>query len=178
MKSPNKFDLRSWFGQHYHNLVGIADTPSAIATGFAVGVFFGFTPLLGLKTLLSIVAAWVLRSSKIAAVIGVTLHDVILPFLPLLLRFEFQLGYWLLSNPHQLPPRFHISGIQPREFLQWTTFLTVGGPLLIGSMIIGIPGAIAAYWIAKGLVIEYQKLRAHREQRRHSTDGPEQTPVP
>ncbi|MHB8519401.1 MAG: DUF2062 domain-containing protein [Limisphaerales bacterium] len=171
MKLLNKqIAVRAWFRQHYHNLMVISDTPNAIAVGFAVGVFFGFTPLLGLKTLLSIFSAWVLRSSKIAAVIGVTLHDLILPFMPLLLRLEFQIGYWLLSNPHQFPPRFHLSGVPPREFLQWTTFLTVGGPLLIGSMIIGIPAAFLAYWIAKGLVIEYRKLCAYRAQREHRED--------
>jgi uncharacterized protein len=159
------FNLRAWLRTHYHNLMRISDTPNAIAAGFAIGVFFGFTPLLGLKTLLSILAAWMLRSSKLAAVIGVTLHDMILPFLPLLLRLEFQIGYWALRHPHRLPPHFRITGIQPREFFQWTTFLTVGEPLLIGSIIIGIPGSFVAYWVAKGLVIEYRRLRAHRAHR-------------
>jgi uncharacterized protein (DUF2062 family) len=166
MKLLNKeIHLRSWFRQHYHLLMKIEDTLIAIGVGFAVGVFFGFTPLFGLKTLLSILSAWLLRGSKVAAFIGVSLHDLILPFMPLLLRFEFQIGYWLLSNPHQFPRRFHMGDIQPREFLKWTTFLTVGGPLLIGSMIIGIPCAFAAYWVARGLVVEYRKLRAHVAQR-------------
>ena len=55
----------------------MADTPHSIALGSAIGIFFGFTPLWSLKTLLSIGVAWVFRCNKLAAAIAVTLHDIL-----------------------------------------------------------------------------------------------------
>ena len=62
-------------------LVTLRDTPHAIAGGVAIGVFIGFTPLFGIKTLLSLGAAYLLRCNPIAAVIAVSLHDVVTPHL-------------------------------------------------------------------------------------------------
>src|ERR1044071_4671354 len=97
------WNLRRWLKDHSLKLLAIRDTPNAIAGGVAIGIFFGFTPLLGLKTLLSIFFAWLTRSNIIAAVIAVTLHDVALPFMPVLFRWEYDIGYWILSDPHQWP---------------------------------------------------------------------------
>jgi uncharacterized protein len=36
----------------------------------------------------------------VVAAIGVTLDDIILPVVPLLLGWEYDVGYWLLSHPH------------------------------------------------------------------------------
>ena len=85
-------------------LFSLKDTPHAIAGGVALGVFVGFTPLFGVKTLLALGLAYALRCNPIAAVIAVSLHDVLMPFAPFLLRMEYYIGYWMLSHPHHLPP--------------------------------------------------------------------------
>ncbi len=70
--------LKRWLVAHHMTLITIADTPHSIALGSAIGIFFGFTPLWSLKTLLSIVIAWICRCNKIAAAIAVTrLVDVV-----------------------------------------------------------------------------------------------------
>src|SRR5512143_2340113 len=70
--------LKRWLVAHHMTLMTIADTPHSIALGSAIGIFFGFTPLYPLKTLLSIGVAWIFRCNKIAAAIAVTLHDVMI----------------------------------------------------------------------------------------------------
>jgi uncharacterized protein len=50
--------LKQWLSKHHMTLMTIADTPHSIAFGSAIGIFFGFTPLYPLKTLLSIAVAW------------------------------------------------------------------------------------------------------------------------
>ena len=70
-------------------LMTIADTPHSIALGSAIGIFFGFTPLYPLKTLLSIGTAWVCRCNKIAAAIAVTLHDVLIWGMPAIYLAEY-----------------------------------------------------------------------------------------
>lgn len=137
--------------KHPRKLLSLTDTPESIARGFAIGIFFGFIPLLGFKTLLSLCSAWALRSNKLAAVIGVTLHDVILPFAPILLRVEYDIGFWLLSNPHRFPPSLaHLEAAhQLGAWLHWKTLFTTGGPLLLGSTILALPVSVACYGIAR-----------------------------
>lgn len=133
-------------------LLELRDTPHAIGGGVAIGVFFGFTPLFGVKTLLSLATAWLTRCSKIAAVISVSLHDVVTPLWPFLLRLEYDIGFWLLNHPHHLPPKITFHHVKVAELLQWTTFLNLGLPLLVGSLVIAVPAAIIAYFIAFGLM--------------------------
>src|ERR1044071_4974434 len=127
------WNLRRWLKDHSLKLLAIRDTPNAIAGGVAIGIFFGFTPLLGLKTLLSIFFAWLTRSNIIAAVIAVTLHDVALPFMPVLFRWEYNIGYWLLSDPHQWPERLRDLHWRGRGGGKWGTFFSGRPPPLPGS---------------------------------------------
>ncbi len=133
-------------------MLELRDTPHAIGGGVAIGVFFGFTPLFGVKTLLSLATAWLTRCSKIAAVISVSLHDIVTPLWPVLLRLEYDIGYWLLSHPHRLPPKITLHHVKFGELLQWTTFLHLGLPMLVGSLVIAVPAAAIAYVFAYGLM--------------------------
>ena len=47
------------------------DTPRRTAGAFALGVFFGFSPLLGLHTILGLALAFALRLNRVAVLIGV-----------------------------------------------------------------------------------------------------------
>src|SRR5437899_7940717 len=94
---------RRWLHEHSLKLLAIRDTPEAIAGGVAIGIFFGFTPLFGLKTLSAIFVAWITRSNILAAVLAASLHDVILPFMPAVYWWEYALGHWILSQPHEWP---------------------------------------------------------------------------
>jgi uncharacterized protein (DUF2062 family) len=129
----------------WRRLLELRDTPHAIAGGIAIGMFYGFTPLFGVKTLLCLGTAWLARCSKIAAVITVCLHDIITPFWPFLLRIEYDIGYWLLSHPHHLPPKIELHHMKLSRMLEWTTFFDVGLPLLVGSLFIAVPCALVAY---------------------------------
>lgn len=166
IKDPLK-KVFTYFGDLCHRLLEIKDSPHAIAGGVAIGIFMGFTPLFGLKTLLCLGAAYALRCNPIAAVIAVCLHDVVTPFWPFLLRLEYEIGYWILSNPHTLPPKLELHGIHPKEMLKWTTFFHVGLPLLVGSLFLAIPGAAVAY----GLVLPLARRRDANRTRQPSANG-------
>ena len=132
---------------HIRQLLGIKDTPHAVALGVAVGVFFGFVPLVGLKTLLTLGVSRLLRGSLLAAAIAVTLHDVLLPVTPLLLRWQYDLGYLLLSRPHQFPPHLHLHVQNLSVLLHWSSFFTVGRPLLVGSIVLAAPVCVVSYYV-------------------------------
>lgn len=126
-------------------------------------MFLGFTPLFGLKTLLALTLAWLLRCNKIAAVIAVSLHDVVTPFWPVLLRLEYDIGYWLLNHPHHLPPKLQLHHhMQATELLHWSTFLHIGLPLLLGSLFISIPAAAIAYFLSFGFFKAREQKRQNK----------------
>src|SRR3974390_1020003 len=143
---------KRWFRKHSLKLLAIRDTPEAIAGGVAIGIFFGFTPLFGLKTALTILFAWLSRCNIIAAGIASAAHDVILPLMPVIFRWEYEVGYWLLSHPHRLPPSPTLKweGISLRG---WMAFLLgVGKPLLFGGIVCAAPFAVLAYAFTQRLV--------------------------
>jgi Uncharacterized protein conserved in bacteria (DUF2062) len=50
-----------WLTLQWNKLKGLEDSPRAVAVGVAAGISFGFTPLVGLKTLLAIGVDWLLH---------------------------------------------------------------------------------------------------------------------
>ena len=136
-------------------LMTLPDTPHNIALGSAIGMFFGFTPLFGLKTLLSIVGTWSLKGNKIAAFISVTLHDIILPFWPAIFLWEYRMGMWVLYGRVPQRPGFrHVALI---DYMEWTTFLTVGRPLLVGSLFLAVPAGLIVYFGLRAVLIRARK---------------------
>jgi hypothetical protein len=154
-----------WFHEHSLKLLAIRDTPEAIAGGIAIGIFFGFTPLWGFKTLLSILFAWLTRSNILAAVVAGTLHDAIFPFMPLIWRWEYDIGYWILSVPHRWPP--HVEHLHWREhsWREWVHMFIfgVGRPWLVGSVVLGAPLGVISYFFSRSIVARHQKKRRLRE---------------
>ncbi|MBI3263959.1 MAG: DUF2062 domain-containing protein [Acidobacteria bacterium] len=59
--------LKQWLDALLH----IHDTPRRIAAAYALGVFFGFSPLLGLHTILGLVFGFVLGLNRVAVLLGV-----------------------------------------------------------------------------------------------------------
>ena len=141
---------KQWLAEHHLTLVTIADTPHSIALGSAIGIFFGFTPLWSLKTLLSIAVAWICRCNKIAAAIAVTLHDVLIFAMPAIYFAEYKVGCWTLRRP---PPvrrvRFHF-GLH--DYLNWDVFHRLVWPAFVGSLFLAIPSAVGVYLIMRMLI--------------------------
>jgi uncharacterized protein len=150
--------LKRWLATHHLTLMTLPDTPHSIALGSAIGMFFGVTPLFGLKTLLSIVGAWLCKGNKIAAVITVTLHDLLLPFVPAIFLWQYRMGMWVLYG--RVPERAGFRHVVLRDYMEWTTFLTVGRPLLVGSLFLALPAAVVVYFGLRGVLIRAHAKRS------------------
>src|SRR6185369_6625462 len=59
--------IRRWLDRLLH----IEDTPERTAAAFALGVFFGFSPFLGLHTLLGVAFAFLFNLNRVAMLLGV-----------------------------------------------------------------------------------------------------------
>jgi uncharacterized protein (DUF2062 family) len=159
---PNPWQrLKRWLRAHHLTLMTLPDTPHSIALGSAIGIFFGFTPLFGLKTLLSLAVAWLLKGNKIAAFISVTLHDIILPFWPAIFLWEYRMGMWTLHR--RLPQRPGFRHVALGDYMEWTTFFTVGQPLLVGSLFLALPAAVVVYFGLRALLIRSRRREPQNE---------------
>jgi uncharacterized protein (DUF2062 family) len=139
-------------GRWLARLLHVGDTPRRTAAAFAVGVFFGFSPWLGLHTVLGLAAAFVLRLNRVAVLLGVYTNVpwVIAPYY----TAATMLGAWLVGV--DLDPNFG------RELRAALTYLPTGGqlgrllallrpflwPFLVGSTVGAAALALAAYWAA------------------------------
>jgi uncharacterized protein (DUF2062 family) len=146
--------MKSWLVAHHMTLMTIADTPHSIALGSAIGIFFGFSPLYPLKTLLSIVVAWICRCNKIAAAIAVTLHDVLIWVMPAVYVAEYQFGCWILNRP--AAQRVHFRQFRLHDYVHWHVFSRViwptFWPAFIGSLFLSVPSAIIVYFLMRLLI--------------------------
>jgi uncharacterized protein (DUF2062 family) len=168
--------LIGWLRERWEELLRLKDTEHAIALGMAIGMFFGFTPLVGFKTLVAIGLARLLRANILAAAIAVTLHDVFLPIFPFLLRIEYQIGYWLLSHPHEFAPKLRVASHSVSMWLHWSTFLTVGRPLLIGSLFVAAPVGILTYYVTLVLLERRKRRRAGESKQGHQSSSSSNSP--
>jgi len=146
--------MKRWLVAHHMTLMAIADTPHSIALGSAIGVFFGFTPLYPLKTLLSIAVAWIFRCNKIAAAIAVTLHDVMIWAMPALYVAEYHFGCWILGRP--VAQRVHFRQFRLHDYVHWHVFSRLVWPTFwpafVGSLFVAIPSAVIVYVLMRLLI--------------------------
>lgn len=151
-----------WLQEHSLKLLAIRDTPEAIAGGVAIGIFFGFVPLFGLKTVLALFFAWVSRSNIVATILAATGHEIFFPVMPLIYRWQYDIGYWLFSNPHEWPVSVVKLTWAPHEWWTWHTLETVGVPLLLGSVVCAGPLALACFFITYSIVSRHQRKQAEK----------------
>jgi uncharacterized protein (DUF2062 family) len=152
VKAP--FNFKSLIKNQFQRLKQIRATPRTVAGGVAVGMFWAFTPLVGLKTLLSILFAWAFRCSKISAALTVTAHDILTPIWPMILRWEYDFGFWILSHPHHFPERLTFADAHIKYWLRWDT-LEILGQTFVGSLLFAVPCALISYWIVESSLERY-----------------------
>lgn len=156
--------IAGYFRSLVSKLLNLHDAPHSLAGGVAIGMFMGFTPLFGLKTLLCIGAAYVLRCNPIAAVIAVSLHDVVTPFWPVLLEIEYAIGSRVVGFFDGLPHPASVTVFHIHELMKWTTFFTIGLPMLIGSLFLSAPAAAISYAVMLPVFKRRERRRSERQQ--------------
>ena len=145
-------------------LLHIQDTPQRTAAAFALGVFFGFSPFLGLHTLLGILFAFLLNLNRVAVLLGVysNLPWIIAPYY----AFATMAGSIITRTrvPEgfrgQLAALFELSAVTG-EF--WHRLITILKPLLwpytVGSTIGALALAAIAYPLALAFVTSRRRIR-------------------
>jgi uncharacterized protein (DUF2062 family) len=146
-------------------LLHVNDTPERTAAAFALGVFLGFSPFLGLHTIVAVALAFMFSLNRVAVLLGVysNLPWIIAPYY----AFTTVLGATLLRTtpPPDLRERlgemFQLS-IRNAEF--WHELVRLLRPLLwpytLGSLIGASLLAALAYRVALEFVIRRRRHHA------------------
>jgi uncharacterized protein (DUF2062 family) len=152
--------IRRWLSALLH----IQDTPQRTAAAFALGVFFGFSPFLGLHTIMAVALAFLLNLNRVAVLLGVYSN------LPWIIGAYYasttMLGAALLRT--RLPEGFRdrLSDLSELSVLQggfWQELARLLMPLLwpftVGSTLGAIVLAAAAYPLALAFINSRKHLR-------------------
>ena len=134
-------------------VIGVKDSPRKIALSFGVGIFLGMSPLLGLHTLLGILAAWVFRLNKFVTIVGVYVTNpwTIVP----IFTFATWLGGRLLGLEHILPDiNWHSIGIS--ELIR--DLEPILPPFIVGSVFLGLVCGVIGYALIYYAVVRQRKL--------------------
>jgi uncharacterized protein (DUF2062 family) len=148
--------VRRWLDALLH----IDDTPERTAAAFALGVFFGFSPMLGLHTVLGIVMAFLLNLNRVAVLLGIYSN---LPW--------FLAPYYALATTagavitgHRIPPGFRrrIATLFEMPLYQrgfWRELVIIFRPLLLPYAVGSLLGAIALAMLAYPLALAFVTSR-------------------
>ena len=156
MKQPEKSGRSNYsLKRAYERFLKIRGSPREIALGFALGLFVGMTPTLGLQMLIAVFLAAVFKWSKIAAAGGVWITNPLTA--PFIYGSSYLVGAKILGfkiaskllTGADLPPLKEAG----TKILLATT---------VGGIALGVPLALLAYYLAFTAVHGYQTKLKHR----------------
>ena len=134
-------------------VISIKDSPGRVATSFAIGVFIGMSPVLGLHTALGLVVAWIFRLNKFVTMIGVFVTNpwTIIP----IYTFSTWVGAKLLRVEKIIPAidwngASIVSIMRDMKPLFW--------PFVCGTILIGLISAVIGY-----IIIYHAVMRKRNE---------------
>jgi uncharacterized protein len=145
--------IRKWM----ESLLHIHDTPQRTALAFAVGVFIGFSPFLGLHTIIAIVIAFLFNLNRVAVLVGA--YSNMPWFLAAWYAVATAAGAWLLGT--QLPAGFgeRLGTLFSLSLFRadfWRTIVAEMRPLFwpyfVGSAIGSTVLSVIAYWLSFGFI--------------------------
>ncbi|TYO99631.1 hypothetical protein EDC39_102154 [Geothermobacter ehrlichii] len=134
--------------------VRLKGTPHEVSRGIALGIAIGLTPTFGFQMLLGALAAWILRESKVAAILGVWITNPVTA--PFIYALEYETGRTMLQMEHaRLPAEFTFEALSR---LGWDVLV----PLCLGSLVWAMIGWILAYYFCLQLAPLARRIHISR----------------
>jgi uncharacterized protein (DUF2062 family) len=148
--------VRRWLEQLLHT----HDTPQRTAAAYALGVFFGFSPILGFHTMLGLVFAFALDLNRVAVLLGIYSN---LPWiLPAYYSIATVVGAKILGVP--IRPRLLKELSDAVSAFSWTdtrallhALTPMAWAYVLGSTIGAVILAVIAYRVSLGVIIAHRK---------------------
>lgn len=148
----NKISLLPALQKFYRKFLKLRGDPREIALGFALGLFIGMSPSMGFQMVIAAAVAAFLKWDIISAAMGVWITN------PLTAPFIYSLTYFVgskiygTSNVFNIPDEITVPVV--KEILAKSPGIFYS--LTIGGIVLGIPLAVAGYFISYRLVSRYR----------------------
>jgi uncharacterized protein (DUF2062 family) len=129
--------------------------PHYVATGMAIGIFVGITPTIPFHTALAIAVAFLLRASKVAAVLGVWCGNPLT--IPFFYYWSYKIGVFVMGNPN------HYNLKAFNFFELWQNGHDIAITMLLGGAILAVLPAVVSYVITlRMMIIQKRRKRKRR----------------
>jgi uncharacterized protein (DUF2062 family) len=153
IKKNKKDNLANALLRVYERFVKIRGRPREIALGFALGIFVGMTPTMGIQMPIAVFFAAIFKWSKISAASGVWITN---PFTaPFVYGSTYFVGAHLLDLKTALALPAELTWSLVKEMLRNAPVIL--GALTVGGILVGLPLAVLGYYIAYMAVNKYQQ---------------------
>jgi len=144
--------VNRWIKLHYYKIVRIDDPPDRIARGVAIGVLMGILPTFGLGILFAIVAAYISKANKAAAILGSFIMNPLTT--PFFWALNSAVGSFIFWEDREIV----LATVEKRQVLNgvgWAFLVYIAGSAVVSSGI-----AAASYFITKKWVVKHRKHKA------------------
>ncbi len=137
----------------YVRFLKIRGHPREIALGFALGLFVGMTPFMGLHTAIAVPLAALCKWNKFSAALAVWVSNPLSA--PFIYGFTYMVGAKVLfiNDGYRLPTQFNLDALI--YTLRSAPEIVV--VLLIGGIVVGLPLAAIGYYFAFKTIVEYRE---------------------
>ncbi len=153
------------FKDKFRTIFQVKDTPHRIALAFAIGVFLGISPFLGLHYIGGFFIAWLAGLNKLVTMVGISVNNpwTIVP----LSSFCVWIGAKLIGIKQILPvvewesvTLMNVLG-KFSDFHNFIEMVKQLWPLIasffVGSLLISSISAVASYFIIQMIMARYKK---------------------
>jgi hypothetical protein len=150
-EQPNRW-IVPW-RKAYQRFLKIRGHPREISLGFALGLFVGMSPFMGLHTAIAVLLAALFKWNKISAAIAVWISN---PFTaPVIYGLTYIAGATVMSyeNSYTLPQHFDLNALL--DIIRSAPDII--GVLIVGGLVTGLPLAVVGYFGAYFAIYEYRK---------------------
>jgi len=151
----------------YERFVRIRGEPREIAFGFALGIFIGMSPFLGLQMAMALLLAALFKWNKISAMLGCWISNPVT--MPIIYPVAYLVGAKLvgIEKAYPIPAQMDWS-LLLRMLEKSPEIISL---MTLGGIVLGIPLAVTGYVFAFSAVKKYQddikrKLEAVKAKRR------------
>ena len=148
-----KDNLQNLLHRVYDRFVKIKGQPREIALGFALGIFIGMTPTMGIQMPIAVLFAALFKWSKISAAVGVLITNPLTS--PFIYGITYIVGAKLLGLKVTMTMPEDFTGSIVREMLKNAP--AIFGALTIGGILIGLPLAVLSYYLSFAAINKYQQ---------------------
>ncbi len=137
----------------YERFLKIRGHPSEIAQGFALGIFVGMTPFMGLHTIVAVAVAALFKWNKISAAISVWITNAVTA--PIIYSITYLVGARIMGikKAFQLKEINNLSAIHDLILkapeIVWA--------MIVGGIVIGLPLAVIGYYVAFSITNKYRE---------------------